>query len=69
MTYYSMKKDLTEEQEVVYSLWEQFAYTGGKNSKRLWSGGLRALEDAEWYLNQKDIITRNGTFRKAKFRR
>jgi hypothetical protein len=57
------KKKLTEEQAIILGMWLQFAYEYGKKSKRKWSGGLSALENAEYYLWEYKIINTWGNKR------
>lgn len=55
----------TEEQSIILFLWTQFAYDGGKNGKRLWAGGLSALESAENYLQKNKLINTWGRPKKG----
>ena len=53
---------LTDEQQVILSAWNQFAYRANRLDKvEMWyTGGLSALEEIEGYLQEHDLIDENG---------
>jgi hypothetical protein len=47
--------------QVIYGMWEQFSYQGGKDGNALqWSGGLSDLERCEDWLKSQGYINDNG---------